>query len=571
MDYAALAAQWAVETPEKAAVIANGRLYTYADLDSLAERYAENLRKQAGAGRGTLLIVRRRPLEQMTAFLGAEKAGFVPVLGHPDLTQQMAFELARVRGIGWVDTGFLEPAAPETRDLSRVCMGVLSSGTTGLPKLMYRTYESWADFFFEQNRIFGTGPDTVAFIEGSMSFTGNLNVWACLLASGATLVVSDGIRPRSWARAIAQYGVTCVYLVPVKLKLFLRSVTAAFPKVRTVMAGSQLLDEGTARALKHTFPRSEIFLYYGASELDYITSLTYEELLAHPGSVGRPCRGVRVFLQDGLIYVSTPYHVEGLPQPCTLGDAGHWDRDGYLIFEGRRGQIVNKGGLTISCTRVEEALLRLPAVSDAVVLAISDGQRGQDMAAFVILKEERNAAQLRQALRETLNRTRAQKEPSDSLRYVMSEVAAFCPWDDSHDGYSALLLDYRKPEKELAHRRVPGTSAYAGEILDFLKTRLDENGISRRHYARIAVLLDELFSLCCRKQEGSGELVVECGVAPDAQSVTLRISGQFHGENPLTEDEGAVYHGADYIQNHGDFISFKPGEEQDAISVVCFL
>ena len=176
-----------------------------------------------------------------------------------------------------------------------------------------------------------------------------------------------------------------------------------------------------------------------------------------------------------------------------------------------------------------------------------------------------------QALRETLNRTRAQKEPSDSLRYVMSEVAAFCPWDDSHDGYSALLLDYRKPEKELAHRRVPGTSAYAGEILDFLKTRLDENGISRRHYARIAVLLDELFSLCCRKQEGSGELVVECGVAPDAQSVTLRISGQFHGENPLTEDEGAVYHGADYIQNHGDFISFKPGEEQDTISVVCFL
>ena len=65
--------------------------------------------------------------------------------------------------------------------------------------------------------------------------------------------------------------------------------------------------------------------------------------------------------------------------------------------------------------------------------------------------------------------------------------------------------------------------------------------------------------------------MVECGVAPDAQSVTLRISGQFHGENPLTEDEGAVYHGADYIQNHGDFISFKPGEEQDAISVVCFL
>ena len=107
-------------------------------------------------------------------------------------------------------------------------------------------------------------------------------------------------------------------------------------------------------------------------------------------------------------------------------------------------------------------------------------------------------------------------------------------------------------------------------MLDFLKSRLDENGIQRRHYARIAVLLDELFALCCRKQEGDGELVVECGVAPDAQSVTLRISGQFGGRDPL-EEEDAAFHGAEYVQNHGDFISFKPGEDRDTVSGVCFL
>ncbi len=176
-----------------------------------------------------------------------------------------------------------------------------------------------------------------------------------------------------------------------------------------------------------------------------------------------------------------------------------------------------------------------------------------------------------QALREALNQSRRQKEPEDSLRYLAEEAAAFCPADDAHDGYAALLLEYRKGEKELAHIRVPGTPDHAEEVMTFLKSRLDENGIQRKHYARIAVLVDELFALCCRKQKDEGELDVECGVAPDAQSVTIRVTGSFQGKDPLEENDGFAFQSADYIQNHGDFVSFKPGEEQDSISVVCFI
>lgn len=176
-----------------------------------------------------------------------------------------------------------------------------------------------------------------------------------------------------------------------------------------------------------------------------------------------------------------------------------------------------------------------------------------------------------QALREALNQSRSRKEPDDSLRFLAGEAAAFLPADDAHDGYAALLLEYRKGEKELAHLRIPGTPDQAGNVLEFLKSRLDENGIQRKHYARIAVLVDELFALCCRKQEDGGELDVECGVAPDAQSVTLRVVGAFQGKDPLEENEGPAAQSADYIQTHGDYVSFKPGEEQDSISVVCFL
>lgn len=400
MDYAHWVEHWAAVQPSKPFFIEKECRYTYEAVWRAMQAYARQFR---GRKRSTLLIVRRDPVEQLIAFLGAETAGWVPVLGHPDLSPSAADELCRVRHIGWIDDGTLrpgDPAAPAPSDT--VCMGVLSSGSTGLPKLYYRTYESWAGFIPEQNRAFQIDGDTLAFVEGSMSFTGNLSVWSSVVVAGATLLLATSLHSRLWAEALARYPVTLVYLVPVKLKLLLGSLRQPCRTVKTVMAGSQLLEGPAARRLKHVFPHSQLWLYYGASELDYITWLTYEELLAHPGSVGRPCPGVKVECRDGLIYIDTPYHVEGLAQPCTLGDRGYFDEDGYLIFQGRAGQVINKGGFTLSCCRVEQALLQLTEIRDACVVPVKDEKRGEDLGAAVVLEPGTTLQQVRKALRQQL-------------------------------------------------------------------------------------------------------------------------------------------------------------------------
>lgn len=400
MDYAHWVEHWAAVQPSKPFFIEKECRYTYEAVWRAMQAYARQFR---GRKRSTLLIVRRDPVEQLIAFLGAETAGWVPVLGHPDLSPSAADELCRVRHIGWIDDGTLrpgDPAAPAPSDT--VCMGVISSGSTGLPKLYYRTYESWAGFIPEQNRAFQIDGDTLAFVEGSMSFTGNLSVWSSVVVAGATLLMATSLHSRLWAEALARYPVTLVYLVPVKLKLLLGSLRQPCRTVKTVMAGSQLLEGPAARRLKHVFPHSQLWLYYGASELDYITWLTYEELLAHPGSVGRPCPGVKVECRDGLIYIDTPYHVEGLAQPCTLGDRGYFDEDGYLIFQGRAGQVINKGGFTLSCCRVEQALLQLTEIRDACVVPVKDEKRGEDLGAAVVLEPGTNLQQVRKALRQQL-------------------------------------------------------------------------------------------------------------------------------------------------------------------------
>lgn len=400
MDYAQWVEHWAGMQPLKPFFIEKDCRYTYAAVCRQMKAYARRLQ---GRSRSTLLIVRQDPVEQLIAFLGAETAGWVPILGHPDLSPAAADELCRVRQIGWIDDGKLRPGCLSAPVPFRsVCMGVFSSGSTGLPKLYYRTYESWAGFIPEQNRAFQINGDTLAFVEGSMSFTGNLSVWSSVVYAGGTLLIATSLHSRLWAEALERYPVTLIYLVPVKLKLLLGRLQHPSRTVRTVMAGSQLLEGPAARRLKHFFPESQLWLYYGASELDYITWLTYEELLAHPGSVGRPCPGVTVECRDGLIYVDTPYHVEGLAQPCTLGDRGYFDEDGYLIFQGRSGQVINKGGFTLSCCRVEQALLQTEGIADACVVPVRDEKRGEDLGAAVVLATGAALQQVRRDLRERL-------------------------------------------------------------------------------------------------------------------------------------------------------------------------
>lgn len=401
-DYAGRLACWAQRQPERVFLVSGNTSLTYGEMEVKVESYAEKFR--AAGPRQTVLVIKKDSLEQAEAFLGAERAGWVPVLGHPDLSREAAEELCRVRQIGWIDRGEkLESLGIDAPVPGKnICMGVLSSGSSGLPKLMFRTFASWGDFFPEQNKMFQVGRDAVAFGEGSLSFTGNSNLWASVLFAGASMVFGQGLHPRSWLKDIKKYKVTVLYLVPVKLKLLLQTSHEACPLVRTVLAGSQLLEAGTAGKLKQLFPNSRIILYYGASEVDYITWLTYDELLRHPGSVGRPCPGVKVFVRDGLIYIDTPYHVENLPRPCTLKDRGYFDDDGYLIFLGRAGQVINKGGLTISCTRVEQALQAVDGVLDAAVVPIKDTERGEDMGACVVLSPKASLKKIRQDLKKTL-------------------------------------------------------------------------------------------------------------------------------------------------------------------------
>ena len=264
-------------------------------------------------------------------------------------------------------------------------MGVMTSGTTGRPKVLFRTFASWAGFFDEQNRVFGITEASCMFAQGSLAFTGNLNLYMGALHAGAAIAAADKFRPRLWQEMIARHNCGVVYLIPAKLRLLARSSKEPLACVKNIIAGSQGFDRRDMAAVKRIMPNAEMTLYYGASELNYITYITGAEMTDDRTLIGRPFNGVGVSVKDGEIYIDTPYHVIGKARPCTLGDCGSIDADGMLHFLGRRDDMYNINGLKISGLKVTDSLLDCEGVEDAAVLPMHSDS-GDMLAAFVVGK-----------------------------------------------------------------------------------------------------------------------------------------------------------------------------------------
>ena len=79
------------------------------------------------------------------------------------------------------------------------------------------------------------------------------------------------------------------------------------------------------------------------------------------------------------------------------GDVGHVDDDGYLFVVDRKKDLVIRGGFNVYPRDVEDVLLAHPAVATAAVVGRPDEVYGEEVVAFVGLRDgaiatERGAA-----------------------------------------------------------------------------------------------------------------------------------------------------------------------------------
>ena len=367
--------------PHKIALIVDEEQYTYGQLyDAILSMEFNNTSRiinldqfNDGPKNKVLLIQSPSFVEQLLQWLWGLYKGYISMVCHNEMDAAYIDELAQIISV---------ESVPTSADF-----GVLTSGTTGRPKPLWRSESSWREFFDIQNNIFHINKDTKIFLHGSFSFTGVSNMVIAVLWSGGTVITTRSLRPIRWIQLINKYHVDHIYALPTKLRLLVRHCKSKLDSISYIIGGSQVLDRQLMEQLEQICPNMEFILYYGASELNYITYCTGKEWLDREGTVGRPFPSVQIEEQNGVIYVTTKHHIEGIPDTYTVNDCGYIDRDGYLMFNGRQGDVINKGGYKISIPEMELYLQSLQGVSEVAVITINDEIRGEDFIAYMVLED----------------------------------------------------------------------------------------------------------------------------------------------------------------------------------------
>jgi acyl-CoA synthetase (AMP-forming)/AMP-acid ligase II len=118
------------------------------------------------------------------------------------------------------------------------------------------------------------------------------------------------------------------------------------------------------------------------------------------------------------------------------GDGGRFDQDGVLFFAGRLGDVIKTGGANVSPREVEVVLEGFPEIKEAYLVGVPHPERGQNVAAAVVLQagRELSAGVLRERLKREVS---AYKVP----RHVWFFRSAELPYTDTGKLNKRLLID----------------------------------------------------------------------------------------------------------------------------------
>ena len=353
------------EAGSRPAITIAGRTIVYAQLNALIDTVRV---PQAGP----LDLADHSVVDTLVAVFAAARAGSPVVLRAPESPAVSASALAQI------------PAG--------TFLLVMTSGTSGRPRAVLRTAESWTSSFSPFTALTGLTRDD------SVLLTGPLHATLHLFAAVHTLWLGAHLTDQRSAA-------TAVHAVPTVLADLLADPPA---RLRTaVVAGAAVPPSLEVRASEVSVKMIE---YYGAAELSFVGArVAPAPLVAFPG--------VDVRGDDGVIWARSPYLALGRLSPgspvafddmrdvdgfVTVGDLGTIDDSGVLTIRGRADAAVTTGGSTVVVEDVEAVLNTLSGVKAVAVIGLPHVRLGQVVTAVVELEPGVQLETIRQAARKVL-------------------------------------------------------------------------------------------------------------------------------------------------------------------------
>jgi amino acid adenylation domain-containing protein/non-ribosomal peptide synthase protein (TIGR01720 family) len=438
-----LVAAQARRTPDAPAVVFEGGVLTYAQLDVAADALAARLRARGVGPEARVAVCLERGPELVVALLAALKAGgaYVPLdPGYP--AERLAYMLADSAPAVLLTHSSLAPRLPAhaaaTLEIDRpggaepalaagpdadpdgLAYVIYTSGSTGRPKGAMNAHRGIVNRLLWMQEAYGLQPHEAVLQKTPFSF--DVSVWEFFwpLVAGARLVlVRPGGHqdPRYLAELVNGAGVTTLHFVPPMLRAFLdEPAAAACGGLRRIVCSGEALPAELRDRCLALLPGAELHNLYGPTEA--AVDVTCWPCRTDDGAsvpIGLPVANTRAYVagpgaepapaevpgelllggvQVGRGYLGRPAltaerfvpdSFAGVPgaRAYRTGDLARRRTDGALEFLGRLDHQVKVRGFRVEPGEVEAALLEHAAVREAAVLARSDGPGEARLVAYV--------------------------------------------------------------------------------------------------------------------------------------------------------------------------------------------
>ena len=290
-----------------------------------------------------------------------------------------------------------------------------TSGSTGKPKgvvlthhNMYVGAESVAKYLAntEKDRILAVLP---------FSFDYGFSQLTTAMLSGATVILLDYLLPKDVVKTLERTQATGLAGVP---PLWMQITKLTWPAsikkhLRYITNSGGAMPQSTLSLLREKLPDTDIYLMYGLTEAFRSTYLPPDQVTVRPTSMGKAIPNAEIFIinsnneeckpgEEGELVHRGPLVAQGYwndpektaqrykPLPPSLtdgrtvtelavwsGDAVTKDEEGYLYFVSRTDEMIKTSGYRVSPSEIEESLLQLSCISEAVALGIPHPELGQ--------------------------------------------------------------------------------------------------------------------------------------------------------------------------------------------------
>jgi acyl-coenzyme A synthetase/AMP-(fatty) acid ligase len=272
---------------------------------------------------------------------------------------------------------------------------LLTSGTTGAPKPVLHTLESLAGAL---PRSSSTSGDTVWSTFYDIRRYGGLQIFLRAVLEGAPLVLSSPHEaPREFLARAGAAATSHISGTPSHWRRALMSGAAQLIAPRYVRLSGEIADQALLDNLRGAYPSARIAHAFASTEAGVAFDVT-DGLAGFPAELVGDQRGPAALkVEDGVLRIRSARNATrylGTAANSLLDPDGYVDtgdmvelRHGRYYFVGRKGGVINVGGLKVHPEEVEAVINADPRVRMSLVRARKNPITGAVVVAEVVLAD----------------------------------------------------------------------------------------------------------------------------------------------------------------------------------------